>query len=239
MAKTKMENCPNTKNVYVLGKQQAEKKAIIFHPRCGQWSCDFCAEENKDYWIEQATRGTMIIQSEGREIQFVTLTSRGYTTAHSSLYFFKQNWPKLSRRIKYHTEKWKDYAGKRWDYFLVPEHHKSGVAHFHLLAATHFEAQKFWKKWAFETGFGYIVNVQSCRSAAGAAAYVSKYLHKGMGAEMWPKGFMRVRHSRGWPIAKPKPHEGWQWDTYKQENTIWIEKLALIDMGWHVKDLTE
>lgn len=234
-----MDKCENTKDVTVLGKNPEQKAAILFNPRCKQWNCDYCAELNRDYWIHQATRGTLLITSEGREVQFVTLTSRGYTTPNSSLWFFKQNWPKLNRRIKYHTEKWKEYAGKTWDYFLVPEHHKSGVAHFHILAATHIEAKRFWKQWAWETGFGYMVDIKPLIDPIGAAHYVSKYLHKGQGAENWPKGFMRVRHSQGWPMTKEKPMEGWDWSTYKNEDTVWIEKNALIDMGWEVVDKRE
>lgn len=169
-------------------------------------------------------------------MQFVTLTSRGYATPASSLYFFKQNWPKLNRRLKYHTDKWQKHLGYEWAYFLVPEHHKSGVAHFHLLAATHFRTQKSWKEFAFETGFGWKVDVQPLVDPKGAAQYVSKYLHKGQGAEQWPKGFMRVRHSRNWPMSTEAPMPGWEWVTYKNDDTVWLEKNALINLGWEVID---
>lgn len=230
------DKCENTRDVTVFGVNRIEKTALLFNPRCKQWSCDFCAELNKDYWIHQATRGSIIIASEGREIQFVTLTSRGYTTPTSSLYFFKQNWPKLSRRVKYETDKFRKCFGYEWAYFLVPERHKSGVAHFHLLAATHIRSEKTWKEFAHKTGFGYIVDVSPLISPDRAAHYVSKYLHKGAGAEQWPKGFMRVRHSQNWPITAEAPLEGWEWTTYKHEETVWIEKNALLDLGWEVVD---
>jgi hypothetical protein len=233
---SKMNQCPNTKDVNVFGKNVSEQTAIIFRPRCKQWSCDYCAEMNKDYWIQQSFRGATIILNEGRELQFVTLTSRPYATPTQSLWFFKQNWPKLNRRAKYHTEKWKDYAGKVWSYFLVPERHKSGVLHAHIICATHIAHKKFWKDWAHETGFGYIVDVQQLADAGGASAYVSKYLHKGMGAEQWPPGFMRVRHSRNWPIVPDAPLAGWEWETYANEDTVWLEKNALLNMGWEVLD---
>lgn len=234
-----MERCENTRNVTVFGKHHQEMKAILFNPRCKQWSCDYCAEMNKEYWIHQAIRGTLIITSEGREVQFVTLTSRGYATPNSSLYFFKQNWPKMNRRVKYHTNKWREYAGIEWAYFLVPEHHKSGVAHFHILAATHIEHKTFWTKWAWQTGFGYIVDIDPLISPERAGTYVSKYLHKGVGAEEWPKGFMRIRHSQNWPIAHEQPMQGWEWDTYANPDTVWIEKNALINLGWEVIDRRE
>lgn len=184
-------------------------------------------------------RGTLLITSEGRGVQFVTLTSRGYSTPASSLYFFRQNWPKLNRRLKYHTDKYKKNLGYEWSYFLVPEHHKSGVAHFHILAATHFNTKKTWKQLAWETGFGYIVDVDPLIDPSRAANYVAKYLHKGQGAEQWPKGFMRIRHSRNWPIAGEQPMQGWDWETYASDETAWIEKHALINMGWEVVDKRE
>lgn len=178
----------------------------------------------------------MLITSEGRGVQFITLTSRAYATPVKSLWFLKQNWPKLNRRIKYHTEKSGDEKQRRWSYFMVPEKHQSGVVHIHLLAATPISSEAEWKQHAYQSGFGYILDVSPLVSASAVAGYVSKYLHKGMGAEQWPKGFMRVRHSRDWPIASEKPLEGWQWETYQNENIIWLEKNALIDMGWEVVD---
>lgn len=239
MAKDKMDKCENTQNVVVFGKHQEKRTAILFNPRCKQWSCDYCAELNKDYWIHNATRGTLLITMEGRDVQFVTLTSRGYATQNSSLYFFKQNWPKLNRRLKYNTNKWNKHFGYEWAYFLVPEHHKSGIAHFHLLAATNYNTKSTWKEWAWDTGFGYIVDVQPAIDPKQAANYISKYMHKGQGAEDWPKGFRRVRKSGNWPMSEEQPMEGWNWDTYKNEDTVWLEKMALIDMGWEVVDKRE
>lgn len=234
-----MDKCPNTKDVTVFGKQKEQKKAILFNPRCKQWSCPYCGEQNRQYWTQQAMRGTLIITHEGREVQFVTVTSRSYATPTTSLYFFRQNWPKLSRRMEYKTNLWKDYAGKEWAYFLVPEQHKTGVLHAHILAATHVSHKKIWKDAAWQTGFGYIIDVQETIDPKRAAFYTAKYLTKQAEFGDWPKGFMRVRHSRNWPIAQPQPLPGWEWATYKKDDTVWIEKMALIDMGWEVIDTRE
>lgn len=234
-----MSKCENTQNVTVLGKNKDERTAILFNPRCKQWSCNYCAELNKDYWIHQATRGAILITSEGRELQFVTLTSRPYASPNQSLYFMAQNWPKLNRRAKYHTNKWKDARGIEWAYFLVPEKHKDGRVHAHLIAATHIYAKKFWKNWAFGTGFGFIMDVQTIENPAQVTGYVTKYMHKGSGAETWPKNFRRVRTSANWPITKQAPLDGWEWLTIKNPDTAWIEKNALIDMGWNVQDKRE
>lgn len=233
------EQCEKTRNVTVFGKNNKERTALLFNPRCKTWSCDYCAEINKDYWIHQAARGTIIITSEGREVQFVTLTSRPYATPTTGLYFLKQNWPKLNRKLKYHTDKYKKNLGLEWSYFLVPEQHKTGVVHCHLLAATLYNTEKSWKEFAFDAGFGWKVDVQPVVTPERAANYVSKYLHKGAGKESWPIGFRRVRHSQNWPISAEQPMDGWEWSTYANDNTVWIEKNALLNMGWQVVDKRE
>lgn len=233
-----MEKCENTRNVVVFGVNKNKNTAILFNPACNSWSCDYCAETQKENWIHQAARGSMVLASEGSELQFITLTSRGYATPNKSVYFFKQNWPKLRKRMAERTNEWEPFTGNRWAYFLVPERHKSGVLHAHLIAATHICAKSVWKQHAHQTGFGYVVDVQEMITPLLAAAYVAKYLHKGMGAEQWPKGFRRVRHSQNWPMSKPRKDEEWSWKTYKNPETVWLEKHALVNMGWKVIDKT-
>lgn len=234
-----MNTCQNTRKVTVFGTNQKERAALLFNPRCKTWGCDYCAELNKDYWIYQAARGCSIIVSEDRELQFVTLTSRGYATPTKSLYFFSENWPKLRKRMADKTNAWRGYYGIEWAYFLVPERHESGVLHAHLIAATHISHEKIWKEAAHQTGFGYIIDIQEMVTPLLASTYVAKYLHKGAGAETWPPGFRRVRHSQNWPMAKPAPIPGWEWKTFKKESTIWLEKMSLLDQGWTVRDNRE
>jgi hypothetical protein len=234
-----VESCENTRDVVVFGTNQSEKKAMLFNPRCKSWSCDYCAEILKEDWIHQAARGSSLITSEGQELQFVTLTSRGYATPNKSVYFFKENFPKLRKRIADKTNAFQHSTGHKFAYFCVPERHKSGVLHAHMIVATHVCAKSIWKRDAHETGFGYIIDIQEMITPLLAAEYVSKYLHKGIGAEVWPKGFRRVRHSQNWPIAKPRENVAWCWETMKNENIIWREKMALLDMGWTVIDKRE
>ena len=231
----KMGTCENLGTMVVIGKNASTKEALVFCPRCKLWSCDYCAELNKDYWIHQATRGSILLVAEGATLQFITLTSRPYATPASSLYFFSQNWPKLRKRASDQTKAWEPFTGIKWSYFLVPERHKTGVLHVHLIAATHLEGAKWWHDNAYKSGFGYQTKVEPIIDPAGASHYISKYLHKGAGKEDWPKGFRRVRHSQNWPVTKEKPLEGWDWITVG-EGQVWQEKEALIDMGFNVRD---
>lgn len=231
--------CENLRQLTVFGTNEYQKTAVLFNPRCKMWKCDHCAEKNKQSWIHTAMRGTMILTMEGQRIQFVTLTSRPYATPTTGLYFLKENWPKLNRTMRYHTNVWTKNAGLKWSYFMVPEKHKSGVVHCHLLASTLYNTNKSWKEFAFDAGFGWRVDVQGLTNPEQAASYVAKYLHKGHGAENWPRNFRRVRKSNNWPAAIEHESVGWEWKTYKKEAVIWQEKHALIDMGYNVIDKRE
>lgn len=122
---------------------------------------------------------------------------------------------------------------------MVPERHKSGVVHCHILAATIYDTERSWKDFAFSSGFGWKVDVQPLVTPTKASKYISKYLHKGVGAETWPRGFRRVRHSHNWPISEEQAMPGWEWETMKNDYTIWQEKNAFLDLGWKVIDKTE
>lgn len=234
-----MTECPNTLNVIVFGMNKEKRTAMIFNPKCNSWNCEACFEEKKVHWIHQAARGSAILQEQKADLQFITLTSRGYTTPVSSVKFFRDNWPKLRKRAADLTNGWEPWSGYRWAYFLVPERHKSGVLHAHLIAATHIAGKRWWKDNAYASGFGYQVDVIEMVDPKACANYVAKYLHKDAGGLPWPKGFMRVRHSQNWPISREKKDETWEWAVYKNKNTVWQEKHALIDMGWAVIDKTE
>lgn len=234
-----MQECPNTVDVVIFGTRKETKTAILFNPRCNSWDCDYCFQEKKENWIHQAARGATVLQSEGASLQFITLTSRGYTTPVTSLHFFRENWPRLRKRASSLTKSWVPFTGISWAYFLVPERHQSGVLHAHLIAATHLNGKRWWKDAAHASGFGHQVDLVEMVNAKSCAGYVAKYLHKDAGGLSWPKGFMRVRHSQNWPISRPKKDEAWEWETYKNPFTIWTEKHALIDMGWTVIDKTE
>lgn len=234
-----MGTCEKTKNVTVFGMQAEKRIAVLFNPKCNSWDCEECAEHKKENWVHQAARGSALLASEGAKLQFITLTSRGYTTPVSSLYFFRENWPKLRKRAAKLTMDWLPFTGIKWAYFLVPEHHRSGVLHAHLICATHLNGKRWWKDNAYASGFGYQVDLVEMVTPKACAGYVAKYLHKDADGVAWPKGFMRVRHSQNWPISRPKEDEDWHWDTYKNAAIIWQEKHALIDMGWKVIDKRE
>jgi hypothetical protein len=231
-------SCPTTQQIVIMGRNEIEKKAVFFHPDCGQWDCPYCGEMKKAEWVHQAQRGSQILISGGNMMQFVTLTSKGGLTPGKSIYFFRQNFPKFRKRLSRITEKWSDITGTQFAYFVVPERHKSGVLHMHGLFTTFMDLKRWYKDTANECGFGYMADVQNVETSGEAVGYITKYIGKDFGGITWPKGFMRVRHSLTWPIANPAKDELWDWLAI-QEKDVWIEKNALIDLGYYVIDRSE
>lgn len=90
------------------------------------------------------------------------------------------------------------YAFHLFEYIAVPEQHKNGVVHMHLIA-TYWSTQKWIKDAARKSGFGYIAHVRYVENGPSAAAYLGKYIGKDFIHLTWPKRFRRVRTSANWP----------------------------------------
>jgi hypothetical protein len=228
-------DCPNALDIIIMGVNNIDKKAIFFHPKCGQWSCPVCSEENKQEWVHQAGRGSQLLLDKGNFLQFVTLTGRGYFTVNSSLYFFSKNWPKFRKRLAYVTKKYQAITGTEFAYLLIPERHKSGKIHCHAIVSTPLVLERWYKDNAHQCGFGYMATVKPILDSKSASNYATKYLTKNAGDVEWPKGFMRVRHSQNWPIAHDKKDELWEWQTIG-ERDHWVEAGALRNQGYFVVD---
>lgn len=227
----KKNQCERPLNITLVGVNKEQKKALFFHPRCKQWDCEYCQELNRDWWVWVGMRGASLLLSEGIEMSFITLTSRAYSTPNKSIHFMKQNWPKLVRRAKYHTEK---KAGQKWAYMLIPERTKAGILHAHLIACTTLSSH-WWHDNGYATGFGFSNEAEPIDHAGGAAKYISKYLGKDMLHTGWPKGFRRVRTSRNWPKPDRLSLPGWEWSKHSDESA-WFEYYLLKDYGYDVKD---
>jgi len=225
------EGCEVLKKIIVVGINKDKKTATIFNPRCGSWKCPYCAQLNSDEWQHRVLSGALELENQGHELRFITLTSRPYATPNSSLYFFKQNWPKLQRRAKYHTEK----NGKEtWSFILIPERHKTGVLHCHLVATTPLTT-RWWHEHGYKCGFGYENHSKLVKYAVGTAGYVAKYLSKSIEVTDWPPKFRRIRASRNWPqVVKPQD-SAWEYKIHSEESA-WFEYFLLKDYGYEVTD---
>lgn len=165
----------------------------------------------------------------GFPMSFITVTARGGKgrTRERSIEAFREAWPKLRKRVKYH--------GGEFEYILVPEQHKNGVVHFHLLA-TNTLSQRNWKDYAYQAGLGYMAKVKAVGDAGRGAYYVSKYLGKEFAGVVWPKGYRRARASKGWPrLTQDMPPGEWAYNPYRDKGKLYWEIAMLQDYGYTVR----
>ncbi len=216
-----------TKNRPAILALNTEKKLVIFfRPRCKLWSCPYCADINRRLWTARAYHAAEVWHDQGKELDFVTLTSHEKLTAKQSWYVWPKAWKKLLARAKYYS--------KQAEFALVPEQHQDGRIHVHMVA-TFGLTQAWWKTNGRECGLGYMAEEELVKSPAAAASYVHKYINKQLGAVVWPKGFRRVRTSHQFPkLPPPAPLADWSFKLLPtgETNEQTVYKNA-IDQGYY------
>ena len=220
------DGCPNTQGITIFGVNDNRKTAVLFNPSCKSWNCPHCSQEKAEQWAWVGMTGAYQLLERG-EMVFCTVTSRPHASVNQSLYFFKQNWPKLRKRIRQKN-------GGAFEYMLIPEQHKTGKLHAHFVANVYIR-QKWLKDNAMACGFGYMAKVDSVEYAQGVAAYMTKYMAKSIAFTDWPKNFRRVRKSQGWPTPEPgQKEQGWNWTS--RQAVLDDELVALVGAGYTVND---
>lgn len=220
--------CKNRKTPMLRGINHALKKAVLFHPRCGLWSCPECAQINKEMWTWRASSGGLVLFQELGAIEFLTLTSHEKLSAAASVDVWPDAWKKLAERARYH--------GGEFQYFAVPERHKTGRLHVHAIIATEAQLPKrFWKNAARACGMGYQADLQEVLHVGGVGGYVGKYLAKTLQYSHWKKGFRRVRTSQGWPKLPTLPKaEGWDFVTLPSDVSVADALSVARDLGYEI-----
>jgi hypothetical protein len=229
MKATEDLECSGTGRPFIVGSNSETNQALIFKPDCGNWKCPACAEKKAKVWVLDAFRGAGILQAGGRNVDFVTLTTRGGRgrTRERSINSFRKHWPILRKRAAYY--------GGPLEYLAIPEQHKNGVVHLHLLITNEL-SKRWWKDNAYLVGLGFMVAVEPVDHAGEAGLYVAKYLGKQYVHICWPRGFRRARASKGWPRlpAVDRP-EGWHYEVFRDWGAVNWEAHLLTDLGYIVK----
>lgn len=161
-------------------------------------------------------------------MSFITLTSRGgeNRTRDHALESFKRAWPKLRKRAT--------YANGGFEYLAIPEQHKNGIVHFHLVAVCGLK-KRFWKDNAFETGLGYMADVVALSDSGYVPSYVAKYLGKQFCRMVWPENFRRARASKNWPeLIEPNAPLNYVWEVFRSPAALQWEIYLLRDSGYTV-----
>lgn len=215
----------------MMAKNHAINRVIFFRPNCKMWKCDFCGQQRARWFMLLAAHGHDELTAEGRHVYFATVTSRqDVRTMEKGLKRWRSNWPKLLRRMK--------RAGGFCAYLQVPEQHKSGAFHVHLLTTCTI-TERWLKDNAASCGFGYIADYEQVRASGKAAQYVSKYLTKDSHRLKWPKYFRRVNLSRNWPRPIPlEKSNSWEVELAIKGPSIHAQIAVQRLKGWSVDVFT-
>jgi hypothetical protein len=216
---------------FVIAYNVVDLSGFVYQPRCGKWNCPYCANLNRDEWAYTGVYGMTHLPPDNPPLKFVTITSRGYVSPAQSLIVFKLAWPRLIHRIAYHQD-------LRPQYLLIPEHHKSGRLHAHMMISSVHHSDHWWHDQAFASGMGFQATEKPVRDPANAGNYVTKELTKQLRGKAWPKGFRRVRLSLLWPRPPEKePPPNWEYETEISEGRKNWTVALLRDEGYTIRDL--
>jgi len=189
----------------LIGWDFGSKRALVTRGQCDSWNCPECAGRMAEKWVLRAQIGVRQFISDGRVVDFVTLTSHEKLKDFASTQaVWRRSWPVLYAAIK--------RRNSDLEYFLVPEKHKDGRMHIHALW-TAGVSQKWLKDNGRARGLGYQAKVKHIEGAIQAVRYVTKYVGKSLGGDV-PQRTRRVVVSQGWPdIADPvTPLTGLKWE---------------------------
>lgn len=197
----------------LVGWDYVQKRAVVARADCNQWICPECSAKMADRWKLRAQIGVRALLARGDSVDFVTVTGheklRDFDATEA---VWRKAWPVLYNAVK--------RQHKALEYFIVPEKHKDGRMHVHIIWNA--GVSKRWlKDNARRRGLGYQVDVSHLTDWGHAVKYVTKYLSKTLGQEM-PKRFRRVRVSQGWPDI-PKPNtaaSGLKWEYITSERAL-------------------
>jgi len=170
--------------------------------------------------------GAQLLIAEGREIDFLTLTSHEGLSPAMTIKVFRHAWDQLNKRIR--------RASPDYQYLCIPEQHQDGRLHAHLIETTKL-GTRWYKDNARECGLGYMAEESKVYSPEGAAWYVVKYLSKNMLDARWPEDFRRVRTSRGWPkLPELDIVPGWLWRPLPRDESVDETIARYEEAGYHV-----
>jgi len=188
---------------------------------CNHWDCPRCGviRAKQEYW--RIVKGSEQVVSEGHELYFITITTRGagLSVAEAEAHYLQ--WTnRLQTNLRGQSTRRKAY----WCYVSVTERQKRHHPHSHILTTyqpvdlveglkigyKQIDGQKVQGNWPVlrsgslqsavrASGLGEQYDISLVREPAAVARYIGKYLFKSSLLTVWPKGWRRVRYSNNWP----------------------------------------
>lgn len=240
--------CKNFSGVAIT-RTDDDIPALLMRLRCKQWSCPFCAEQNRRMWKNHIIER---IQAMGGDWIFITITAHGNAhRAGKTIENLKSAWKKLYDRLRY------KFAGQKMEYVWIYERHtsedkygaKKTRYHVHaILRASiagdnkynarkeyyyHPELHAWLKDNTAQVGAGYMCHAVKIEGGEAGliAGYIVKYMTKDcQDLGKFPKGYRRVTTSRGFGSPKPKHEEKWEYRAHILKGEV-MRRVKITDVS--------
>lgn len=198
-----MKHCPKPNTPTAIGVDEETGELVASKTGCGMWNCPYCSTVRKNYLARKAYLGIGYYQQNGApNWYFGTITMHENWRGWASVVNYQTNWNKFYQRMRRITH------GPLY-YCLLPEHHKDGSLHVHLISTCQAKT-RWWKDEGRACGFGYKSENEPLGDTARAVLYVTKYVSKSLDEREWPKNFRRVRFSIRWPEPPQRDNRTWR-----------------------------
>jgi len=192
---------------------------------CNHWDCPRCGviRAKQEYW--RIVQGSEQIVSEGHELYFITVTTRG---AGLKVAEAEENYLQWTNRLFTNLRGQARRRDMYWCYVQVTERQKRAHPHSHILTTykpvdlreglkygyKQIDGQKVQGNWPAlrsdnlqasisASGMGEQYDISLVRNVSAVARYIGKYLFKSSLHTVWPAGWRRVRYSHNWPESSP------------------------------------
>lgn len=195
---------------------------------CNHWDCPRCGiiRAKQEYW--RIVKGSEQIVSEGNELYFITITTRG---AGLKVAEAEENYLQWTNRLLTNLRTNAKRRSAYWCYVQVTERQKRKHPHSHILTTykpmdliegcklqyeqVNGQKQAYWQDAlrsddlqgaVCSAGLGDQYDISCVRNVSAVSRYIGKYLFKTSLLTVWPKGWRRVRYSANWPRTDFRPN---------------------------------
>lgn len=221
--------CTTLKRPVLKAYDVLQDRFLLYQPRCKMWKCQPCANTNRLLWQAKIGHGYEWYNAheiDGWNMLTITASPKN-KTFDQCLFRWKNQWSKLSSRMR------RKHPGFR--YVILPECHKDGRVHWHLIASGNIKT-RWLKDNSAQCGLGFMATAEAINDGKQAIGYVSKYISKSIYELEWPSKMKRISTSQKWPKLPPE-------ETFVELDVDWKYYLTYIAEGlsylaWELEDKT-